>query len=119
PAPAEGGAAGEVRHRFDVLRPHHAGVVDGDVHEKPVEIDVLLGVRVDQVVKMMSGDGQHRLAVELRVIEAVQEMNPARAGGGEANAETAGVLGITAGHEGGRLFMPDLDKTDALARLAQ
>ena len=69
-------------------------VVDAHVHEKLVELDVLLRVRVDQVVELKAGDRQHRLAVELGVVEAVEQMNAARAGGGQADAELAGVFGV-------------------------
>jgi hypothetical protein len=64
--------AGELGDVLHVRRPHHAGAVDRDVREHAIEVDVLLRERVDQVVKVMAGDGEHGLAVELRVVEPVQ-----------------------------------------------
>ena len=58
--------------RLDVCRAHDPRVVNRDVHKKLVEIDVLLRMGVDQVVKMMAGDREHRLAVELGVIQTIQ-----------------------------------------------
>ena len=59
----------------DVLhvgRPHDPLVVQGHVHEELVEVDVLLIVRADEVVKGVAGDGEHRLAIELGVVESVE-----------------------------------------------
>jgi hypothetical protein len=50
---------------LDVGGPHHPGGVDGHVHEQAIEIDVLLGVGVDEVVVVVAGDGQHRLPSSL------------------------------------------------------
>jgi len=49
--------------------------------------------------KLHPGDGEHGRAIELGVVQPVQQMDPAGAGGREADAELAGVLGIGAGHE--------------------
>ena len=66
-------------HVLDVRQAHHAGAVDRDVHEDAVEIDILLGVRVDQVVEVMPGDGEHRLAIHLGVVQAIEQMDAAGA----------------------------------------
>jgi len=76
-------------------------------------------VRADQVVELKPGDGEHRRAVELRVVKPVQEMNPARPGGRQANTELAGILRVCARHERCRLFVPHLDEANAIASLAQ
>ena len=68
---------------------------------------------------MHAGDRQHRLAVQLGVVEAVQQMNAAGAGGGQADAEPAGVLGVGAGHEGRGLLVPHLDEADLVLARAQ
>ncbi len=49
-----------------------------DIHEEPVEVHILLVVRADQIVESMAGNRQHRLAVEFRVVESVEQMDPAR-----------------------------------------
>ncbi len=103
----------------DVGRPHDALVVDGHVHEQLVEVHVLLVVRADQVVKGVAGDGQHRLAVALGVVQAVEQVDAARPGGGHADAEPAGVLGIAAGGEGGGFLVAHLDELDLVLVRAQ
>ena len=57
----ERGAAGEVDDVLDVRRAHDPRVVDRDIHEQLVELDILLGVRVHQVVELHAGDRQHGL----------------------------------------------------------
>ena len=93
-----------------VRRPHHALVVDGDVHEQLVEIHVLLVMGADQIVKGVAGDRQHRLAVELRIVKSVQQVNAAGAGGREADAQASGEFGVAAGGERGGFLMPHLDE---------
>ena len=67
----------------------------------------------------MAGDGEHRLPVELRVVEPVQKVKAAGARGREADAEPAGELRIAARHERGRLLMPDLDEAHLILPDAQ
>src|SRR4051794_28059286 len=93
-------------------RTHDPGAVDCDVHVDPVEVDVLLSVRIDQIMVVMTRDREHRLAVHLRVVKAVEEMNSSRPRGGQANAKFASVLCVGAGHKSGRFLMPDLDKSN-------
>jgi hypothetical protein len=119
PAPREGHAAGERGHVLHVRRSHDALAVDRDVGEDAVEIDVLLREGADQIVKVMPGDRENRLPVELRVIQPVQQMQPARSGGGKTDAELAGVLRIRAGHERGRLLVPDLNEPDRVLALPE
>ena len=92
--------------------PMIARVVDGDIHENFVELDVLLGMRVDQIVILQPGDREHRLAVQFGVIQAVQQMNAAGAGSCKADTQLAGVFRIGAGHERGGFFVPHLDESD-------
>ena len=113
------GAAGQIGDVFHVGRAHDALVEDGDVHEELVERDVLLRIGADQVVKLQAGDRQHRLAVELGVVESVQQMNAARTRGRQANAELAGELRISAGHEGGGFFVAHLNEADLVLVRAQ
>src|SRR3954452_9187168 len=67
----ERGATSKVSKVFDVRRTHHALVEIGDVHKSLVEGHILLRVRADQIVKLHSGDGEHRRAVELGVIKTI------------------------------------------------
>src|SRR5207248_6598454 len=92
----ERGAAGEIHDVFHVGGAHDAFVEDGDIHKKLVEGDILLGEGADEVVILQSGNGQHRRLVELGVVKAIEQVNAARAGGGQANSEFAGQLGVSA-----------------------
>ena len=94
-------ANGEVGNGLHVGAAHHPVVVDGDVDEELVEFDVLLLERSCNVVELHARDGEDRLLVHLGVVQAVEQMNAAGAGGGEANTETARELCVCAGHEGG------------------
>jgi hypothetical protein len=113
------GAAGQVGHLRHVRRAHHPRAVEGDVGEDAVEVDVLLLVGVDHVVVVVAGDGQHRLPVQLGVVEAVEEVQPARTGGGQADPQAPRPAGVPGGHEGGGLFVADLDEADLVLAPAQ
>jgi hypothetical protein len=105
--------------RQDMVRTHDTRVVNGDVHEYLVEFHVLLRMGVNQVVILQARDGQNRLAVKLRVVQTVQQMQPARSGCCEANAELACVFRISACHEGGALFVADLNESNLVGSLAE
>ncbi len=99
----------------DVLhmgRSHNAFVEDSNIHEKFVQRNVLLRERADEVVKLKPGNGQHRLAVELGVVESIQKMNPAGPGSGKTNSKLSCEFRVPACHKGCSLFVPHLDKTN-------
>ena len=98
---------------------HDALVVDADIHVKLVERHILLGVSADQVVELQACDRQHRRTIHLRVVEAIQQVDSTRAGGGEADAEFPGVFGVAAGHECGGFFMPHMNKANFVLARAQ
>src|SRR6185312_11851206 len=78
------------------------------VLEEDLEVDLLLVVGPDRMALLLADDGQHRLVVELGVVEAVDQMHGARARGGYAGPDLAGELGLGTGHEGGHLLVPGL-----------
>ena len=49
-------ATSQIRDLLDVRRSHDARVINRDVHKNSVEIDILLRMRVDQVMVVMAGD---------------------------------------------------------------
>ena len=118
-AVGEGGAAGLLDDVLDMRRAHHAHRIGGRVHEQLVERDVLLGVGLDQVVVLRAGDRQHRLVVELGVVDAVEQVDAAGPRGREADAELAGELRIGAGREGRGFLVPDLDEPDLVLALRE
>jgi len=119
PAAARGCAARELHDVFNVRRSHDARVVNADVHEQLVELDILLGVGVHEVMILQAGDGEHWRAVELGVVEPVQQMNSTRTRGGEAHAQPSGEFGIAACHQRRRLLMAHLHEADAILALSE
>ena len=116
-APAHGRADGLVDRIIDVRRADDALVVNGHVHEELDQVHVLLEVGADEVVEGVPGDGQHRHAIALGVVETVEQVDAAWPGGGQAHAEVAGVLGVATSGKGGRFLVPDLHKPDLLLAL--
>ena len=112
-------AAGEFDDVLGVGRTHDAAVIDAHVHEQLVELDILLGVGVQQIMVLKARDGDDGLAVELSVVETVEEVDAAGTRGGNAGAEPSRPLGVGAGHEGGGLLVAHLDEADLLLLLPQ
>jgi hypothetical protein len=50
--------------------------------------------------------------VELGIVEPVEQVNGARARGGQADADLAGELGVGARREGGDLLVANLDELE-------
>jgi hypothetical protein len=116
---AERAAARELGHVLNVARAHDAVVIDARIRKQLVELDILLRIGADQIVVLKTGDGEHRLTVELRVVEPVEQVDAAGPGGRHADAEAAGPLGVAAGHEGGGLFVTHLHEADRIEMGAQ
>ena len=70
-------------------------------------------------MKMVAGDGENRLPVQLRVIQPVQKMDPSRPGRGQAHAQLACIFRVSACHECSRFLMSDLDETDFVFALPE
>jgi hypothetical protein len=81
---------------------------DRDVLEQDLEVDLLLVVGPERHLVLLADQGEDGHVVELGVVEAVEEVDRARAGRGDADADLAGELRVPAGHEGGHLLVPDL-----------
>ncbi len=88
----------------------HLHVLVRDILEQRGEVDLLLVVAAETEPGLLADDRHDRLVVELRVIQAVEEVDRARPGGGEANASLTCELSVGAGHEGGHLLVADLDE---------
>ena len=70
-------------------------------------------------MELHAGNRQNRLLVHLRVVQTVQQMNAAGAGGRQANTQASGELCVGTGHKGGGFFMPYVDETDPVLGLAE
>lgn len=74
---------------------------------------------MDQVVELHSSQRHHGHAVQLGVVEPVEEMDATRAVGGQAAAEPTGELRVATGHECGCLFVTHLHETHPTLTRAQ
>ncbi len=95
-------------------RRDHLAVLARDVLEEREEIDLLLVAAAERGQRLLADDRDDGLVVELRVVEAVQEMDRARAGGRQADADLAGELRVRTRHEGGHLLVAHLDELHPL-----
>ncbi len=116
--------AGDLHRAVDQvagLRRRHAGLDElrGDVLEQRVEVDLLLVVGAQRRRFLLADERDHGLVVELRVVEAVEQVDRAGPGGRHADADLAGQLGVRAGGEGGDLLMARLDELDLVAMLVE
>jgi hypothetical protein len=92
----------------------HLDVVAGDVLEQAEQVDLLLVVAAERRPFLLADDRDHGRVIEPGVVQAVQEVDRARAGGRHAHARLAGELGVRARHEGGDLLVRHLDEREAL-----
>src|SRR5206468_10415209 len=79
----------------------------------------LLAMRVDQVMEGVAGNREHRLAVALGVVQAVQQVYSAGPRCGQTDAQPPGVFGVTTGGESSRLLVADLNKLHPILMGAQ
>jgi hypothetical protein len=92
----------------------HAGghELRGDVLVEDLQVDLLLEVGAQRQPRLLADDGHDRLVVELGVVEAVEQVDRARAGRRHAHADLAGELRVRAGGEGGDLLVADLGELE-------
>ena len=90
----------------------HLHVLVRDVLEQRDEVDLLLVVAAEAHARLRADDRQHRLMVQLCVVEPVEVVDRSRAGGGEANADLAGPFRMRTGHEGGLLLVAHLHELE-------
>ena len=90
-----------------------------DVLHQRGEVDFLLVMAAQRGARLLAHDRHHRLAVELGVVQSVQQMDGARPGGRQAHADLAGEPGVAAGHEGCFLLVADLHEVERVLHAAQ
>src|SRR5262249_39624193 len=115
----KGGAARQLDDILNMRRSHDPAVVDADVHEQFIELDVLLGMGMQEVVELQTRDREHRLTIELGIVEAVQQMNAAGTRSRNANPELSSPFRVSARHEGGGFLMSHLYKTNLFLLFAK
>ena len=99
PAVRQRGATRQVDHVLDARRVHDPRVVLAHVDEESIQLDVLLGVGIDEIRDRQPGDGEDGLPVQLGVVEPLEEVDAPRPRRGETDAQAAGELGVAARHE--------------------
>ena len=73
----ESSATREIGDVLYMVRSHDARVVHRDIHKNFVELDVLLRMSVYEIVILQSRERENRGAIELRIVEAIQQMQAA------------------------------------------
>ena len=89
----------------------------GDVHERSVEIELLLITRPADGCRALPANCEHRHVVLVRIVEAGDEVGRSGSAGGQTDAELAGELGIGDRHEGRHFLVPRLDEIDSAVML--
>jgi hypothetical protein len=84
----------------------------GYILEEGLEIKILLVMRPDGRAGLLPHERQHRLMVELGIVEAVQEVDRTRTGRRDADADLTRELRFATGHEACHFLMPNLDEVD-------
>ncbi len=103
-----------LRGRRDLLH-----VLARDVLEQHGQVDLLLVARAERDQLLLADDRDHGLVVELGVVETVEQVDRARAGGRHADADLAGELGVGAGHERRQLLVARLHELELVAVLVE
>ena len=96
------------------LRGHgrHVDVLTCDVLEQRKQVDFLLVIAAERSALLLADDRHDGLMIRFSVVESVQKMDRAGAGGREAHTDFSRELRVRARHEGRELFMPRLHELD-------
>jgi hypothetical protein len=94
-------------------RRHHVHILMCHVLEQRGEVHLLLIIAPERGAPLLADDRNHRLVVQLRIVETVEQMNGAGTGGREADPDFPRKLRMAASHEG-RHLVSNLDKLDLI-----
>ncbi len=115
-----GGAEGPVEGDGQLLGDVDLGeVLGGDVLEQRLEVDLLLVAAAHGAAGGLADDGDDGHVVEFGVVEPVEQVDRAGPGGGGADADAPGELGVAHGLEGGHLLVAALDEPRLVVGLAE
>ncbi len=84
----------------------------GDGQGDAGDVDLLKGVRAEDLAADLAGDRHNRNAIEHGGGDAGDEVGGAGAGGGDADADLARGAGVAVGHVRGALLVADEDVVD-------
>ncbi len=96
-------------HPGDLGRVGDQVVVLGDRHGDAADVRLLEGVGADRLGGDLAGDRDDRHGVHVGVGDRGDQVGRARAGGGHADPDPAGGLGVAGGGVAGALLVPDQD----------
>ena len=106
-----GGAHRPVHHELHLLRCRdRRDIRAARVGEQRAGIDLLLVPAAEHRLQLLRHDRHHRTLVQLRVVQAVEQMNRTRPVGSETAADGVGPLAVGGGHERRRLLVPSSDE---------
>src|ERR1700761_1191877 len=88
-----------------------------NIREHSVQVEFLLVAGAADGRFGLTADSEDRHVIQLSVIQAGDQMCGPGSAGRQTDAELAGKLGFSHGHEGGHLLMPDLDEFDVVGPL--
>ena len=108
-----------VDQRWQLRRHHNHLVVLRHVHKQTVGGYFLLVPGAEHLGLLHPRQGKDRDMVQLGVVEAVQQVDGAGAGGSHAHPQPASSFGVTARHEGRRLFVLYKYETDPVRATSQ
>jgi hypothetical protein len=118
--PSQRGPDGAIKGVRQLLSHVHLDeVVAGDVLEQGLQIHFLLVAPAHSAACGLPDDRHHRHMIQLRVVQAVQQMDRARPTRGHAHAHPAGELRIPDCREGGHLLMPGLHESWFVVRFPE
>jgi hypothetical protein len=109
----DGGLDGLIHDIADMGGPHDPFVVGRDISKDFDQIDILLVMRADQIMKRMPRNREYGLAVAFGVIQSVQQVQSTRAGCRQAHAEPPGEFRIAACRKGGGFLVAHLNDFNA------
>ena len=117
-APPDRRADGVFQHIRKLRRIGNQFAVMAAFPEQVLRMGLLKVAAADFGGRNLRGDRQHRRAAAVRIEQAVDEMQIARAARAGAHRELAGDLRFARGRKGGDLLMPNVNPVDRLS-LAQ
>ena len=88
-----------------------------DVREHAVQIEFLLIAGAADGRLGLAADRQNRSMIQLAIVQAGDQMGRSGTACRQAHAQFASELGVRDRHEGGHLFVPDLDEFDVAGPL--
>ena len=90
---------------------------DRDIRKHAVEVEFLLIAGAPDGCFGLTAYRQNWRVVQFGVVQARDQVGGARTAGGQADPDLAGEFGMGHRHEGGHLFVPDLDEFDRIGPL--